>query len=160
MKNFLFLLATLMAILSMAVQCKSSTHTTNNPPSNTIVAEPTITSLEYQYKGMRGDIRIQCTLNRLDDGNYLASYTEYEEKKEVNCGEDVAKQIYAFLKEGNFMKYRDYYDPGPNVHDGNTWRITVKFDNGKSKTSGGRISKPKDFSAVNNTLDYLKKICE
>ena len=115
-----------------------------------------IVSLHYSKHGMRGNVEKRYEMEwEESEMRYKLTYEDYNGTKTTYSDFSLGVEIGVYLREGNVDKYKDYYDPGPNVLDGWTWRFEVKYANGSSIRSGGRIKKPKDFSGVERTLKRL-----
>ena len=119
--------------------------------------ERKITYLKYEKKGMRSDLILLCELSMQKDGSYIATYQDYKMNKSTRCPSSIGDEINNYLQEGRIDKYKDYYSPGRHVLDGNTWHFEVKYSDGNSVKSGGRVKKPKNFTAVESTIDRIKQ---
>jgi len=152
MKYFLTIIASSALILLSCSQCRSV-----NNGNEEVQPDGDITYFKYEKHGMRSNPIIICKVERQADGRYKAIYQDYEVDDSAMCDASIGNDIRGYIQEGKVAEYKDYYDPGKRVLDGNTWRLEVRYTNGGRIVSGGRVKKPKDFLGVERSIERIKR---
>ena len=72
----------------------------------------------------------------------------------VKCKASLLDDITAIVIKHNMLKYKKEYRPSFEVLDGDSWSLTVKFDDGRSVHSSGYNSGPRDsgIEDINNIV--------
>ena len=128
MRNLMTIMVGMVLAMPLFTQCKSGKIEDPiidpEPPSFNAY----ITYLKYSKQGMRSNVEIMCELVWEEEENrYKVTYEDYDGSNTVYCDGSIGDDIKTYIVEGKADKYKDYYDPGPRVLDGSTWRFEVKY---------------------------------
>ncbi len=156
MKNAIIMILAAIMSLQLFVQCKSTK--TDDPVKQ---SDSKITYLLYMRQGMRGNVEKKYEMEWVATENrYKVTFENYDGVKTAYAELAIGEEIAEFLRQGRVDRFQNYYDPGPRVLDGWTWKFKVKYADGTSVSSGGRMRKPSDFSGVERTESRLKMLFE
>ncbi len=106
------------------------------------------------YNGEKYDVKA------MDDGRVHVVIDEgFPEEKEFYLSDStILDELLDIVKTWGMDKYKESYSTRHDVRDGSTWRLSYKYDSGRSVSSGGYMAWPKNYADMRRALgEYFQK---
>lgn len=145
------LFAGMLALVASCVSPKSDNGTMSNE------------RLTYFFYDHHNSMRIynaeKYNVRILEDGRVHVVIDEGcpQEKEFYLNDSTILDDLLGFVKTYKMDKYKEDYEPRMQIHDGDSWRLSYKYDSGRSKSSSGYMAWPDNYNDMRHALgEYFR----